>query len=135
MPGDNISVAVGYIRPNVKVEKPYKLVLKARDKEAVLRPTGSAVRVLVQPLDGTAKVSWARDETEVLFTNKGNITSRFSSVEVCDEQCKPAADIVVPTNGTAALSASAAASVKLVQIVGDNSQEGVIPPVAESTTE
>ncbi|MCB0331647.1 MAG: hypothetical protein KDD70_18375, partial [Bdellovibrionales bacterium] len=126
-PGDQQTVTLSFIRPSLDGERIFRVY--AMDKNAEGKRVGSA-RIFLQPVDGVARVAWTRDETAITFTNKGNITSKFIDVEICEQACTPVKDIYLYPDGEFVLNISKDASLKLTQVVGGNRRSGTIPKLS-----
>ncbi|MCB0319959.1 MAG: hypothetical protein KDD60_03475 [Bdellovibrionales bacterium] len=130
--GGETKVRLNFIRANLAREQRYKLTLVAKGNDeresSVLQ---DPLMVLVQPVDGKARVAWSRDEKGILFRNEGNISSQFVNIRLCKDQCSEAPDLLVSPNSEQLLSVPQDHSVELTQVVGKNRQSGKIPPLVD----
>lgn len=126
-PNQKKSIIVRVKDKSVNVESLHKVgIYLDFDGQSPLEPIRS-FNAYVQPASGTASVSWLREDRGIRFVNRGDITTVFRDIKICNPSCYASSDIVLEPNKEYLLKASKTSSVILEQNVGNNKQSGVIP--------
>ncbi len=122
-PGAARAVSIRLVRAAASSEE----VFDIQFRPITARAEEISLKVFAQPEGGRAVLRWERGKEGVQFSNEGNISTELTELKACQAECSLLDPVRVYPGKSASIPLEPSAELRLVQRVGDRSQNAVIP--------